>query len=66
MQTLKLSFANINCLNSHMAEVIVDQDVVISLEMSEEYDKALATQFKSDFVLLINKINHFVFIVNRN
>jgi pyruvate/2-oxoglutarate/acetoin dehydrogenase E1 component len=61
MQTLKLSFANINCLNSHMAEVIVDQDVVISLEMSEEYDKALATQFKSDFVLLINKINHYRF-----
>ncbi len=61
MQTLKLSFAKINCLNRRIAEVIVNQDVVISLEMSEEYDQALATHFASDFALLINKINHYRF-----
>lgn len=61
MQTLKLSFAKINCLNRRIAEVIVNQDVVISLEMSEEYDQALATHFSSDFALLINKINHYRF-----
>ena len=61
MQTLKLSFAKINCLNRRIAEFIVNQDVVISLEMSEEYDQALATHFASDFALLINKINHYRF-----
>ena len=38
MQKYQLSFAKINILNEHIAEVIVGQDVVISLEMSEEYD----------------------------
>jgi hypothetical protein len=61
MQTLKLSFAKINCINRRIAEVIVNQDVVISLEMSEEYDQALARHFASDFALLINKINHYRF-----
>lgn len=57
----QLSFAKINVLNEHIAEVIVDQDVVISLEMSEEYDRALSEIFSNNFALLVNKINQYDF-----
>ncbi|KGJ91654.1 hypothetical protein [Colwellia psychrerythraea] len=57
----QLSFARINVLNEHIAEVIVDQGVVISLEMSEEYDRVLAEIFSNNFALLVNKINKYDF-----
>ncbi len=59
MNKHQLSFAKINMLNEHIAEVIVDQDIVISLEMSEEYDRALTEIFPNNFALLINKINQY-------
>ena len=61
MQTHQLSFAKINCLNEYIAEVIVDQSVEITLEMSEEYDKVLTLLFPTNFALLINKINDYRF-----
>ncbi|PKH85753.1 hypothetical protein [Colwellia sp. Bg11-28] len=61
MQKYQLSFAKINVLTEHIAEVIVSQDVVISLEMSEEYDDFLTKLFSSNFALLINKINQYDF-----
>lgn len=57
----QLSFAKIKILNEHVAEVIVDQGVVISLEMSEEYDDFLTKTFSNNFALLINKVNHYDF-----
>ena len=61
MQKYQLSFAKINVLTEHIAEVIVGQDVVISLEMSEEYDDFLTNIFSNNFALLINKINQYDF-----
>jgi hypothetical protein len=61
MQKYQLSFAKVNVLNEHIAEVIVGQDVVISLEMSEEYDDFLTKTFSNNFALLINKINEYDF-----
>ena len=61
MNKHQLSFAKINILNEQVAEVIVNQDVIISLEMSEEYDRALAEIFSNNFALLINKINQYDF-----
>jgi len=61
MQKYQLSFAKVNLLNEHIAEVIVGQDVVISLEMSEEYDDFLTKIFSDNFALLINKINEYDF-----
>ena len=49
----QLSFAKINMLNEQVAEVIVNQDVIISLEMSEEYDLALSELFSNNFALLV-------------
>jgi len=57
----QLSFAKINVLTDSVAEVIVDQGIEISLEMSEEYDNFLSQQFSNNFALLVNKINQYDF-----
>ena len=59
MTKRRLSFAKINLINDNIAEVIVDKDIEISLEMSEEYDNFLAEQFKNNFALLVNKVNPY-------
>ena len=56
-----LSFANINILSDSVAEVIVNQGVEISLEMSEEYNDFLCEQFPNKFALLVNKVNQYDF-----
>jgi len=56
-----LSFAKVNILSEHIAEVIVKEGVEISLEMSEEYNDFLTEQFPENFALLINKINQYDF-----
>ncbi|WP_019027354.1 hypothetical protein [Colwellia piezophila] len=61
MKKHQLSFAKINILNEHIAEVIVDQDTVISLEMSEEYDRFMSEIFSNYFAILVNKINQYDF-----
>lgn len=57
----KLSFCSINILNDYIAEVIVNKNVEISLEMVEEYEAFLADKFTEGFGLLINKIHHYHF-----
>lgn len=57
----QLSFAKINILSDNIAEVIVNQYVEISLEMSEEFDDLLTHTFSNNFALLINKINLYDF-----
>jgi len=56
-----LSFAKINILNENIAEVIVEQGVEISLEMSEEYNDFLTEKFPENFAILVNKINQYDF-----
>ncbi len=54
-----LSFAKVNVLSESVAEVIVGQDVEISLEMSEEYNDFLTQKFPDNFALLVNKVNQY-------
>lgn len=54
-----LSFGFINILSENIAEIIINNNVVITLEMVDEYDQFLAEHFKGDFGLLINRINHY-------
>jgi len=53
----RLSFASVKLINPNIAEVIVDEGVVISMEMVEEYEAFLGQTFQSEFALLVNKIN---------
>lgn len=54
-----LSFGFINILSEDIAEIIINNNVVITLEMIDEYDQFLTEYFKGDFGLLINRINHY-------
>ncbi|WP_076419005.1 hypothetical protein [Colwellia sp. UCD-KL20] len=54
-----LSFGFINVLSENIAEIIINNNVVITLEMIDEYEKFLTEHFKSDFGLLINRVNHY-------
>jgi len=57
----KLSFCSINRISDCIAEVIVNKNVEISLEMVEEYEVFLAELFTNNFGLLINKVHHYNF-----
>ncbi|MCP4989066.1 MAG: hypothetical protein GY928_24310 [Colwellia sp.] len=61
MMSHNLSFAKINILSENIAEVIVNQGVEISLEMSEEYHDFLTEKFSGNFAVLVNKINQYDF-----
>jgi len=56
---IKLNFGFINILSENIAEVIIDHDAILTLEMVEEYDQCLTEHFKDDFGLLINRINDY-------
>jgi len=56
-----LSFCSINILCDGIAEVVVNKDVEISMEMVEEFDAFLTETFTEDFGLLINKVHHYSF-----
>ena len=57
----KLSFGYITLLSENIAEVVVNRNVVMTLEMVDEYDYFLKCHFNGDFGLLINKINPYTY-----
>jgi hypothetical protein len=57
----QLSFATVNIMSDDVAEVVVNEGIDISLEMSEEYDEFLSNHFSQNFGLLVNKINSYDF-----
>jgi len=59
MEKFRLSFASINIISGNIVEIIIDNNITVSLEMTEELDKFLINAFDSSFGLLINKINHY-------
>jgi len=57
----QLSFCSINILTDAIAEVTINKDVVVSMEMVEEYEAFLSAKFTATFGLLVNKIHHYHF-----
>ncbi len=57
----QLSFATITLLGDSVAEVVVNKNIEISLEMLEEIEVVLVDKFDSAFGLLINKIHCYDF-----
>ncbi|TMM47877.1 hypothetical protein [Colwellia ponticola] len=57
----QLSFAQVNLLNENLAEIIIDANVLISLEMAEEYEQFVAKNLTDNYTILVNKINHYDF-----
>jgi hypothetical protein len=56
---LTTSFGQINIISTCIAEVIINQDVEITLELLEEYDAIMAKQFTGNYAVLVNRINNY-------
>ena len=61
MKTYRLSFGFVNILTENIAEVIIDNNIVVSLEMVEEHDRFLTSIFNGYFGVLVNKINNYAY-----
>lgn len=59
MKSYKLSFATINVLEENLAEVIINEGVIVDLNMVEEYHNFLVNRLKAPFGLFFNKINSY-------
>jgi len=59
MKKYRLSFCTVNIMTDYIAEVIIDDNIEVSMEMVEEHDKFLCSVFKGDFGVLVNKINTY-------
>ena len=61
MSKYKLSFGEIIILKPNLAEVIVDNDVEMDLEMVGEYHEFLLSKLGHPFNLLINKVHQYTY-----
>ena len=59
--TYRFNFGYIRIVSNNIAEITVNDNIEIDLEMLEEFDNFLMAQFKEDFGLVINKINNYTF-----
>ncbi|AZQ83940.1 hypothetical protein EKO29_07885 [Colwellia sp. Arc7-635] len=53
------SFGLINIISANIAEIIVNEDVEITLEIVDEYDAVMAQTFPGNYAILVNKINNY-------
>jgi hypothetical protein len=59
MELYVLKFAKIIILRHDIAEVVIDENIVINLAMINEYHNFLISHLTAPFSLLINKINDY-------
>ncbi|GAA4240184.1 MULTISPECIES: hypothetical protein [Winogradskyella] len=55
MKTHRLSFGEITILKRNLAEVIINEGVLMDIKMVEEYHSFLLTHLEAPFSLLVNK-----------
>lgn len=61
MNLYELPFAKIIILKKNIAEVIIDEAVVMDSAMVDEYHNFLLTHLNAPFSLLINKVNSYTY-----
>ena len=61
MKTHQLSFAKIIIIKDNLAEVIVDDGVLIDLKKVGEYHEFLLTHLSAPFSLLVNKKHSYTY-----
>ena len=59
MELHVLKFAKIILLRHDIAEVVIDENIVMNLAMVNEYHSFLISHLSAPFSLLINKINEY-------
>lgn len=55
----QLDFGRINIINNNIAEIVINKDVDLSIEMMEQCEKIYSECFTGNFGLLVNKINGY-------
>ncbi len=55
----RLSFAYFNILSNDIVEVVVDENIEMTLEMVEECHQFIETHFQEKFAMLINRVNNY-------
>ncbi|MGL1956547.1 MAG: hypothetical protein OCD00_04455 [Colwellia sp.] len=55
----QLDFGQINIINSNIAEITINKNIELSLEMVETTEQFFSDHFNDSFGLLINKINTY-------
>ncbi len=61
MDLYELPYAKIIILHNNIAEVMINDEVKMDLEMVEHYHEFLLSHLRSPFSLLINKINSYTY-----
>ena len=56
---LTTSFGEINILPKNIAEVIINKDIEITLELVDDYDALMAKQFSGNYAVLVNRLNNY-------
>ncbi len=57
----RLSFANISFISNDIAEVIVDNNIEVTIEMVEEFDDFLSAYDHTHLGILINRIHSYTY-----
>lgn len=57
----RLSFAYFNILSNDIVEVVVDENIEMTLEMVEECHQFINTHFQEKFAMLINRVNNYTY-----
>jgi len=55
----RLSFGNIKIINGNIAEITINKDIEMSLEMVEECEQFFTDHFVDWFGIIVNKINSY-------
>ena len=56
-----LDFAEVKIINLHLAEVIINKDVLFTEELVEEYHNFLNDNLEAPFSLIVNKVNNYYY-----
>ena len=64
MELHELPYAKIIILQEDIAEVIIDEEVVMDVQMVEHYHDFLLSHLSPPFSLLINKVNSYTYDFN--
>ncbi|MEC3905440.1 hypothetical protein VOI54_00265 [Tamlana sp. 2201CG12-4] len=59
MKSYRLSFGTIELLNNNLAEIIVDEGIILDEVMVDEYHDFLLNNLEAPFSLLVNKKNPY-------
>ena len=57
----RLSFAYFNMISDQIVEVVVDENVEMTMEMIEECHQFIHAHISEDFGMLINRVNNYTY-----